>query len=80
MSHLYDFWVHGRLEIGMYCGGKVGAASVALAVFPEEAVRDGAGPAVSKLEVKGVAAGGGGHHSTAWGNRSTEAHYHVTQH
>lgn len=43
---LNDFGVHSWLEMRVNAGGKEGAAPAAPAVVPEEAVGDGAGPAV----------------------------------
>lgn len=45
----------------MYGSVEVSAAPVALAMFPEEAVRDGGGPTVAELEVKGLTASGSCH-------------------
>lgn len=58
--------MHRRLEIRVYGRGEFGAASVALAMVPEETVGDSTAPAVAELEVECLVAGGGGHHTAAW--------------
>lgn len=66
---LDDLRLDGGLELRVYVSGEVSAAPVALAVVSEEAVRDLAGPAVTELKVKGVAACAGRHHPDAWTDR-----------
>lgn len=66
---LDDLRLDGGLELRVYISGEVSATSVALAVVSEEAVRDLAGPPITELKVKGVAACAGCHHPDAWTHR-----------